>query len=207
MRIHDRIVCLQCEAVHTAKRLNPGEVAQCVRCAAPLARHHHIGLAGLLALSLGGLIVLVIANTNPIVALNLRGYRNEVTLWDALVIMWTAGEYSVALITGFTVLVAPAALLASRIYLVGPMVLGHVPPGASVVLRVLATVQRWSMVEVFMLGALVALVRLASMATLIPGPGLIGFAALTLLISAVESGGLHRLWDWVDHLDARRSAI
>jgi len=55
-------------------------------------------------------------------------------------------------------------------------------------------VTRWSMVEVFMMGTLVAVVRCASLTSATPGIGLFAYAALTLLLTSITAAGTHSLW-------------
>jgi paraquat-inducible protein A len=61
-------------------------------------------------------------------------------------------------------------------------------------MRVLHEVGRWSMVEVLMVAGAVSIVRIAAMASAVPGPGMFAFGALALLLAALESGGLKHLW-------------
>ena len=62
-------------------------------------------------------------------------------------------------------------------------------------MRVLRVVGEWSMPEVFLLGAIVALVKLGDLATVIPDTGLWAFGALTWLITLVTSFDHRWLWD------------
>ena len=55
-------------------------------------------------------------------------------------------------------------------------------------------VTRWSMVEVFMLGILIAVVRSAGVTDVVLGAGLFGYAMLTVLLTAMQASGLHALW-------------
>jgi len=62
-------------------------------------------------------------------------------------------------------------------------------------MHVLRAMQPWSMVEVFVLGVLVAVVKLAGMAEVTPQLGMWGFALLTVLLTLLNSFDLHQLWD------------
>jgi paraquat-inducible protein A len=61
-------------------------------------------------------------------------------------------------------------------------------------MRALHEAARWSMVEVLTVAAAVSIVRIAALAHAEPGPGMLAFAALALLLAALESGGLKHLW-------------
>jgi paraquat-inducible protein A len=69
-------------------------------------------------------------------------------------------------------------------------------------MRVLRVVGEWSMPEVFLLGAIVALVKLGDLATVIPDIGLWAFGALTWLITLVTSFDHRWLWDIATEADA-----
>jgi paraquat-inducible protein A len=62
-------------------------------------------------------------------------------------------------------------------------------------MRALVFASRWSMVEVLLLSALVATVRIAALARVHPDVGLFAFGALVLLLAALESAGLQRVWE------------
>jgi len=67
-------------------------------------------------------------------------------------------------------------------------------PGVRLLLRLMQMVRPWGMVEVFLLGVLVALVKLSNMANVLPGVALWSFAALTILLTVVVSFNPRYLW-------------
>uniref|UniRef100_UPI002B054ACE paraquat-inducible protein A n=1 Tax=Burkholderia alba TaxID=2683677 RepID=UPI002B054ACE len=64
----------------------------------------------------------------------------------------------------------------------------------------------WGMIEVFMLGILVTIVKMVTLARVIPEAALFAFAALTLMLAVVVMFDPRTLWDIADDLDARRAA-
>ena len=66
-------------------------------------------------------------------------------------------------------------------------------------LRALQAVRPWGMVEVFILGMLVSLVKLSGMATVVPGPGLWSFGGLLMTIAAaVATFDARSIWARLD---------
>jgi paraquat-inducible protein A len=191
----DLLVCDECEAVHHRLTLAPGEVAHCVRCGAMLGRRHVVTPAGLVAFAIAALVFLVIANLAPIATLDLSGIRTSFTLPEAVSHTWNSGQELAAMLTALTAIVFPLALTLLRLYVLLPVVLYRVPRHFVPAMHALAFVTRWSMVEVLMLGALVAVVRSASTADLTPGIGLFAYAAVTLLLTSISAAGLHMLWN------------
>jgi len=190
----DLVVCEQCDAVHQRVPLQPGQTAHCRRCRALLGRGHRVSLPGLLALAIAGLLCFVIGNLTPLVWISVRGAPDPVTLPEALWQTWEAGQPLGAMLAGATAVVFPFLVIALRLYLLWPMSRRRVPPGFMPAMRLLRFATRWNMVEVFMLGALVAVVRAAGLASVVPGPALFAYGVLTMLLTSSSAAGLHRLW-------------
>jgi paraquat-inducible protein A len=81
----------------------------------------------------------------------------------------------------------PALQLLTMSYLLGPVLLGRAPVGFPSAFRMLQAVRPWAMVEVLMLGVLVSMVKLANLATLMPGIALWAFGALMLVMAAIAA--------------------
>jgi paraquat-inducible protein A len=192
------LACEQCDALYSCVPLGSGQQARCTRCGSLVARGHRIGLQGIVALTLGAAVTFVIANTQPVVHLNFGGVRSVTTLPQALVDTWEAGEPLIALLAGAVALLFPALVLLLRLYVLAPLAGRGWPPFWRHAMHALQHASRWSMVEVLMLSAMVAIVRLASMATVEPDVGLYAFGALALQLAALDTAGLQRLWGLID---------
>jgi paraquat-inducible protein A len=196
------VVCDECDAVHTRRALEEFEVARCTRCGATLGRGHRLGPEGLLALAVAALIVFAMGNIANIVTLDLGGMRVQATLPQAIAQTWTEGERAVALLAGATAFAFPLLVILLRLWVLVPLVIGRRSAAFLPAMRALHWVTRWSMVEVFLLGTLVAVVRSAGMASVLPGVGIFSYAALTVLLTAEHAAGLHGLWWRADRLRA-----
>jgi paraquat-inducible protein A len=188
------VVCGQCDAAHRWRLLASNEVARCSRCGAVLGRGHRLGVDALLALTVAALVVLVIANLNPIAILRVQGRFADATLPSAIAATWERGAWLVAIAAAASAIVAPAILIGLRLYLLLPRQFGRLPPGFGICMRLLHDIARWNMVEVLMVAALVSLVRMTSLAQAYAGAGMWAFGVLALLIAALEQGGLRHLW-------------
>ena len=188
------VVCEHCGQAHRWQPLAPRAVARCVRCNAVVGRGHKLGLQPLLALTLTALIVLLIAHTSPLISIRLAGSEVQTSFTMAVATSWQQGEHGVALLAVVTAGLAPALFILLRLYLLLPLLRGHLPAGYARCLRCLFHASRWNTVEVLTVGALLALVRIADLAQATPGPGLAAFALLALLLAAIESAGLRHLW-------------
>ena len=189
-----RLVCSTCAQAHRWAPLAPGRMARCIRCDAVLARGHRLDASALLALTVAALLVFVMANGLPLVTIRLRGAELSTSFPMALLATWRDGAPLVAGLSFFTALLAPAAFIGLRLYLLLPLVAGWRAPGEAACLRLLDTADRWNTVSVLGVAALLSLVRLAELAQATVGLGLLALGALVLLLAAIESAGLRHLW-------------
>lgn len=188
------VVCEECGLAHRWRTVARGETARCSRCEAVIGRPHRLSVDAVLALTVAAAALWLLAINAPLLSLNLRGSSDTTTLPGAIVSAWQAGSRIVAVVAGTTALLAPAAFIALRLYVLFPLSLGKRAPGFAWCVRALHQAGRWNMVEVFTIGVLLSLVRLAGLADASPGPGLFALGALTLLFAAIESAGLKHLW-------------
>ena len=191
---YDLVVCDGCDTAYRRQAMDAGQEARCARCEALMGRGHRLGADGQLALALAALIVFIVGNSSPIVTLDLRGVHVPVTLYESILSTWRTGQQEVAVLAAATAFVFPLAVILLRIYVLTPLMLERRPPGFAHAMRLLRWFTRWSMVEVFMLGTLIAVVRSAGIASIILGAGIFSYAALTVLLTANHAAGLHRIW-------------
>lgn len=196
------VICEDCDLVHERQALQPGDVARCARCGAVLGRGQRLSPQSQLALSLTALIVFVMGNLGNIVTLDLGGMHVESTLPEAIAQTWATGQQAVAVLAGATAFAFPLAVILLRLWVLVPLALGRRSAAFLPAMRALHAVTRWSMVEVFLLGTLVAIVRSAGLASLVPGVGIFSYAVLTVLLTAIHAAGLHGLWQHADECAA-----
>ncbi|MDD3763971.1 MAG: paraquat-inducible protein A [Nevskiales bacterium] len=189
------VICECCDAAHRRTPLKPGGIARCRRCGAELYRNRPVDLDTMLALTLTGLIVFVVANTYPVIEMEVGGQRNSVLLWDAILATYDAGTGTVAIIAALSIFLLPLLQMLSFAYVLIPLRAGRVPTHFVKVMHALRAMQPWSMVEVFLIGVLVSAIKLSSDADISLGMGMWGFALLTYLLTIVTAFDLHELWD------------
>ncbi len=188
------VVCDECGLAHRLPPLGSGAVARCVRCDAVIGRSHRLSIDGVLALTVAAAAAYLVAINAPLLSLSLRGGAEVATLPDAVIRAWNDGEQIIAVVAGLTALLAPAAFILLRLYVLFPLSLGIKPPGFAWCVRALHQAARWSMVEVLTVAVLLSLVRLAGLADASPGVGLLALGALTILFASIESAGLKQFW-------------
>ena len=150
-----------------------------------------------MALALTCALVLVFANVFPIVSMNIHGDTISTTLPRAV---WALHEHdmtALALLVLVTTVLAPAIQVASILTLLVCLRLRRGEHQFARLFRLVQAIRDWGMIDVLMLGILVALVKLAAMATVVPGVALYSFAALLVLLNFLGSSVSTRdLWHW-----------
>jgi paraquat-inducible protein A len=178
------IACHDCDLLQRERTIEPGGIARCSRCGAELYRNRPDSLDRSLAYALGALILYVIANAFPIVGLEAGANRVHTTLMGSVLTLYEQEMRLVAGLVFLTTILAPLVQLAGLAYLLLPLKLNRTPPHAAIIYRAMNLASAWSMAEVFMLGILVALVKLSHIAAVVPGIALWSFGGLMLLLAA-----------------------
>jgi paraquat-inducible protein A len=113
----------------------------------------------------------VIANTFPFLGFKVGAQIQETTLATGVETLYSQGMWEIAILVFLTTILLPFMQLVGLISIHLPLKLNRIPYKLPLVLRYLQSIKPWCMVEVFMLGILVSVVKLAKMATLVPGVG------------------------------------
>lgn len=196
-------VCEYCDTVYRRREPQRNQVIRCPRCGAVQARHHVVSIDGMLALVVAALIVFLIANLWPIVTLEFGAEQNSVTLWGMIIATWQHGAQVVAVVVAVTLFFFPLNKTLMLGWLLAFARRGRRAPGFDRMMVALHYLQPWTMSEVFVLGALVAIVKVRTYFDVIPDPGIYAYGALTLLITVFSGIDLRRLWDDTAERSAR----
>jgi len=189
------MACHECDAIHRIKPLKAKAAAYCIRCGAVLYKHKPNSLTRTLAFAIAALILFVLANSFPFLGMRIGAQIRETTLITGIHELYIQGMQVIAILVFLTTLLVPFIQMMCLLYLLVPLKFGRVPRYLPRVLRFLKSLAPWSMVEVFMVGILVSLVKLAGMAKIIPGISVYSFLALIFVLAAMlVSLDTHLIW-------------
>ncbi|MDN2716845.1 paraquat-inducible protein A [Janthinobacterium sp. SUN120] len=205
MHRYDLISCHDCGVLYRKRPLRPREKARCIRCRSVLYRGAHARgpsaeLTKVVALTLGAAFVFLIAQFFPIVELDVNGLTSSATLLGSIRVLWSEQMHIVATMVFLFTILFPAIELGSLLYVALGLRGGVKVPGFNRVLRAVQTAREWGMTEVLMIGILITVVKMTSLATVLPQPGLFAFGALTLMLAIVVSFDPKALWNLGDDL-------
>lgn len=188
--------CHECGLLHRVAVLPPGTSGRCTRCGATLYKNHRVGLDGVVALYIAAAIFFIVAISFDAVSLNIEGQGDKSSLWSSVVALWREGMPSLAGLVFVFILAAPALKIVSALWIAVPLRIGRTPWLAERVMWVVDRLHPWSMLEVYLLGVLVAYVKLRDMADVEVGIALWAMAAAIVLVAAADSALDERsLWD------------
>ncbi len=195
------IACHECDLVHALGAIPTGGAAHCVRCGATLYRPKADSINRTLALTLTGLVLYIIANTHPFLGFQIGEQIRETTLATGIYQLFQQEMQTIATLVLITVVIVPAIHLLCMLYILLPLYLNRVPGHLAQVLRVVIFLKPWGMMEVFLLGILVSVVKLVKMATIIPGEALYAFLALIFVLAAMMvTLDEHLIWERLEHV-------
>ncbi len=181
------IACHECDLLQYSIALPDDTVAKCPRCEGVLYRHRRNSTDRTLALAIAGLLLFVVANSYPFLAFRMQGKMVQTTLASGVLDLHDQGMTALAILVLVTSILAPFAELVGLLWVLAPLRMRRRAWGAISVFRFLRRIQVWSMMEVFMLGVLVSLVKLADMAEIVPGLALWSFALLIVVLAAASA--------------------
>ena len=188
--------CPECDLLlrEQAVPISAGAVS-CPRCGAVLYRVSRDALERSLALTCAALLLLLIGNLFPLVGLDIQGHHVETTVLGAARQLWRDDMPLISLVLLATTVLMPLIELGALVWLLLPLRSGRRPPGFVALFRALQLAHPWAMVEVFILGVLVSLVKLSHLADVLPGPAIWCFGTLMLVLTVLSSLLDHRaLW-------------
>ena len=204
----ETVACPDCDLLQQIPELPSGARASCPRCGNTLAVRRTSPLDRPLALTLAAAIVFVIAQTAPLMSLSVVGRFASTTIIGGAYEMSQTGEPVTALVVVFCAVIAPGAHI---LFMLITLLAARRPPAPAWVgemLRWAESLEPWSMSEVMILGILVALIKIAELATVDAGIGMYAVAALVVLLTAISmTFDPDEIWTRVVWADGRVPAV
>jgi paraquat-inducible protein A len=189
------IACEGCDLLHRREPIPPGSRATCARCGHELDLGHSAP-DRVLPLALAGLVLLAVANLAPFMSFAIGSFSEVNLVVSGPFELARQGFHGLALLVALTTLIVPALRLGSLAWVMLALRRGLDTPGARLALRLVGWLREWTMLDIFLLGALVARVKLADMAQVQMESGFWACAALVLVSSAALSAfDPHEAWN------------
>jgi paraquat-inducible protein A len=190
------IACHDCDLIQRLPHLSEPGTVQCVRCGAVLHQKKRNSIERTLSLTVAGLVLFGLANSFPFLAFKIGAQVRQTTLLTGIQELYAQGMPELSVIVLLTTVLVPLAQMISMLYILLPLKFRRIPIKLPQVFRFIRHLQPWNMMEVFMLGILVSVVKLAKMAKIIPGVALFSFLALIFVMAAMTASlDSHLIWE------------
>jgi len=196
-----RASLISCHACHQLSRIPAvltNRDAICPRCEAHIHVRKPNSISRTWALLIAAYILYVPANLLPVMTVISFGKGEADTILSGVEALIHAGMWPIALLVFFASIIVPVTKLLSLTYLLLSV---HYksqwrPRERTVLYRIIEVIGRWSMIDIFMISILIALVKLEAVATIEPGMGAISFAAVVIITMFAAMGFDPRfIWD------------
>jgi len=180
----------------------PAERAICGQCGARLVSRDTKSLQRVWAWWTAGVMCYIPANLYPIMITNQLGTSESSTILGGVILLIHHDAVPIALVIFLFSVIVPLGKLMAMYYLIWT-VKRHSPVSArqrTIMYKVTEFIGKWSMVDVFVVAILVALVRLGGLLSIEPGLAAVFFASLVILtMIAAESFDPRLIWDELEN--------
>ena len=197
-----QMACHECDLLTAVPALEAGQKAYCPRCNYLLAAHRPHALTMVFAFGVSGLVFLLLSTAFPFLGFSASGQERTVTLLQSILILVTEDLPSLAAIVFASIILIPGAFLIGAVYVSSALKLNRSLPGTVMVLRWMLMLMPWSMAEIFLIGILVAFVKIVTIADVSLGLSFWSYVLFTVCMVVVTLyPDKRRLWARVRSLD------
>lgn len=186
---------------HVCEKVSPIGEVNCPRCGSHLHMRKSDSIARTMALLIASAIMYVPANLLPILTTRELGISTPSTILAGMVQFWNTGAYPIAIVIFTASILIPLLKIVALLWLCAAAK-GLVPHSAKILGKVYWVTEllgRWSMVDIFVVAILVAMVQLGNYMSITPGPGALAFAGVVMLtMFAAMSFDPKLLWDQLE---------
>jgi len=179
--------CHECDLLQRCPALARRQAAHCARCGVRLRTQSARSSERALALSLAALLLWVVANCTPFMTFSYQGRSQSSYIVSGAAGLLNEAYWPLGLLVLATSVVAPLVYLVCLLAVLVPLELRRRPPGLVPLMRVAQGIRRWAMLEIYVVGTLVAIVKLSQLASIELREGAFAFAALILCWTAVAA--------------------
>jgi paraquat-inducible protein A len=206
LRLSDVTVvgCPECDLIGEIRTLESGQRAVCARCGCVLSVCFKDPYARAWSFSVAALVVLAIAFAFPFLSISASGVTNSMTLAQTVLYLAQYGAHGIAILVSIFVILVPLFMLAFIVVLATFLRADRFHPLLLAPTRWLFHLNGWAMVEVFAIGVIVSLVKLAAMAKVSLGPSFWAYLAFTgLFLMAFASMDRLSVWRDIERIRGR----
>ncbi len=190
--------CHACDYVTSNELLKKSDHAHCPRCGSTLHQRIPDSIDRTWALLIASLILYIPANVFPIMTVVSFGRGEADTIMSGVIVLFQSNQAAIALLVFFASIFVPVLKIVGLAFLLISVQTKSTwrPVERTKIYRIIEVIGRWSMIDIFMISILIALVQLQAIATIDVGPAAVAFAAVVVLtMFASMSFDPRLIWD------------
>ena len=190
------VACHDCGTVHVLRTPRAGHVAYCRSCATKLRAVERRSIDQPLALDLTALVLFIIANSFPFITMEMQGQEQVTSLVGGALALREKGMMFLAIVVLLAAVMFPLFKIMLSLFILLRAQLGQAWPGQRLTLRLVEMISPWAMSEVYLLGVIVAYVKLKDLATIHLGVAMLAFVGMIVtMIAAQARTDVFDLWE------------
>jgi paraquat-inducible protein A len=199
-----RAASLGLAGCHACGKVSPVAEERCPRCGSVLHLRKPHSVQRTVALLIAATVLYIPANTLPIMVVSEIGGTTASTILRGMVDFWNTGAYPIAIVIFTASIFIPIVKIVALAWLCAAAT-GKVHPSPKILQKIYWLTElmgRWSMVDIFVVAILVAIVQLGAFMTVLPGPGALAFGGVVILtMFAAMSFDPRLLWDRLESME------
>lgn len=195
------IACTICDQLLVIRPLLAREKASCSQCGTVISHHIEDGFLKGLAFAMASLVLLGAALYFPMLGFSAQGQTQSMTLYESGSALIAANESVLGTLTIVLIIIIPLLLMTIQLTLLTAIVRKRWIPGLPIIGRIFYEIRHWNMIEVYVVGVLVSLIKIASLASIELGISfwaLIGFSVCFII--SIYIVDRHQLWQAIREL-------
>ena len=182
--LSNSIICHQCGLLVDVPPLQDGCSANCPRCAVVLTKRHRNAIDYVLYFSISALLCLIYSVWFGFLEMSVQGQVRQITLMESISTLFSLDEIALGSLMSLIIVGLPALYVSLLIFLVASIKLERVSRHTIILLRIVGYVRFWNMCEIFFLGILVSMVKIAGLAHIDIGESFWAYAFFNFFLFA-----------------------
>ncbi len=181
------IACPDCDILLSKMETPAGHSLVCPRCARKINRKTNDSIVKALALSIAGLLMYLPAILLPLMTMKSYGFSDSANILDSIVNFYRNGYYFVSFMVLISAVLFPLLLLTSIFIISSRLYLKRYPSYLAGLFRAYLHLEEWAMIEVYLLGILITIIKMGKNTEIFYHPGMFCFSGLVLLTLAIAT--------------------
>jgi len=198
--------CHECDTISRVTDPHREGRFKCPNCKNLLYKNRAGMVEKVFAYNLAALILFAVTNYFPFLSFHVVGNTSHANFTTSIYYLFQDEQYMMGMAILTTTILVPLTRILLYIALFGPLYFGHLPSYATSVLKWLEALLPWGMLDVFLIGVLVSMVKLVKMGTIIPGTSLWAFMIMVFVMAAAQVAfEPHAIWEKIGEQKRKRN--